>query len=117
LRWARDTRAPGRQDHRRAGFHLGRRQLETAQDDNIEASELLSRPTETLLNIRRKWERGQSISRAEWQVFGYYLQVGCESPTEEEIQLPTAESYATCAFYSGNQKAGTLLSYCFERPR
>jgi len=72
---------------------VANRFLETAQDDNFEASELFSRPTETLLNIRRKLERRQSLSRAEWQVFGYYLQEGCESPTEEP-PLPSAESYA-----------------------
>ena len=72
---------------------VANRFLETAQDDNFEASELFSRPTETLLNIRRKWERGHSISHAEWQVFGYYLQVGCESSTEGP-QLQSAESYA-----------------------
>jgi hypothetical protein len=72
---------------------VANRFLETAQDDNFEASELFSRPTETLINIRRKLERGQSVSRAQWQVFGYYLQDGCESPTEEP-QLPSAESYA-----------------------
>ncbi len=72
---------------------VANRFLETAQDDNFEASELFSRPTETLINIRRKLERGQSVSRAQWQVFGYYLQEGCESPTEEP-QLPSAESYA-----------------------
>ena len=72
---------------------VANRFLETAQDDNIEASELLGRPTETLLGIRRKWERGQSLSRPEWQILGYYLQAGCESPTEEP-ELPTAESYA-----------------------
>jgi hypothetical protein len=67
---------------------VANRFLETAQDDNIEASELLSRPTETLLGIRRKWERRQSLSRPEWQMLGYYLQVGCESPTEDRD--PTA---------------------------
>jgi len=60
---------------------------------NFEASELFSRPTETLLRIRRKWENGQSISHGEWQVLGDYLQTGCESPTEERY-LPSPESYA-----------------------
>ncbi len=72
---------------------VANRFLETAQDDNFEASELFSRPTETLLNVRHKWEHGQSISPAELQVFGYYLQAGCESPTEER-HFPSAESYA-----------------------
>ena len=45
--------------------------MESAQDDDIEASELFALPTENLLDIRRKWEGGQSIYRAEWQVIGY----------------------------------------------
>lgn len=51
-----------------------------------------TRATETLLGMRRKWERGQSVSRAEWQVFGYYLQQGCESSTEGP-RLSSIESY------------------------
>ena len=72
---------------------VANRFLETARDDNFEAGELFSQPTETLLNIRHKWERGQSLSRGEWQVLGYYLEAGCESPAEER-HLPCAESYA-----------------------
>ncbi len=68
--------------------------LESAQDDNIEASELVSRPTETLLNIRRKWERQQSFSRPEWLALAYYVQSGCEQHSENP-DLPTAESYAS----------------------
>jgi hypothetical protein len=73
---------------------VAKRFLEAAHDDNIEASELLSRPTETLLNIRHKWERQQSLSRPEWLALGYYLQVGCEEVSEDP-ELPTAESYAS----------------------
>jgi hypothetical protein len=73
---------------------VAKRFLETAHDDNIEASELLSRPTETLLNIRHKWVRQQSLSRPEWLALGYYLQVGCEEVSEDP-ELPTAESYAS----------------------
>jgi hypothetical protein len=72
---------------------VAKRFLETAQDDTVEASELMSRPTEALLNIRRKWERHKSLSRAEWITLGYYIQVGCEQLSEEP-ELPTAESYA-----------------------
>ena len=73
---------------------VAKRFLETAHDDNIEASELLSRPTEALLSIRHKWERRQSLSRPEWLALGYYLQVGCEEVSEDP-ELPTAESYAS----------------------
>ncbi len=68
--------------------------LEAAHGDTVEASELLSRPTETLLNIRRKWERQQDLSHSEWMVLGYYLQVGCEQ-ISEDLQLPTGESFAS----------------------
>lgn len=71
---------------------VANRFLETAQDDSFEASELFSRPTETLLNIRRKLEQRRSLSRAEWQVFGYYLQQGCEAAPEGP-RLPSIESY------------------------
>ncbi|MGH7814875.1 MAG: hypothetical protein ACREQI_12830 [Candidatus Binataceae bacterium] len=73
---------------------VAKRFLETAQDDNIEASELLSRPTETLLGIRHKWERQQGVSRPEWLTLGYFLQAGCEDIWEGAEQLPTSESYA-----------------------
>jgi hypothetical protein len=72
---------------------VAKRFLESAKGEYIEASELMGRPTKTLLNIRRKWERGLSLSRPEWQVLGYYLQEGCEEMTEDP-DLPTAESYA-----------------------
>jgi hypothetical protein len=68
--------------------------LESVQDDTVEASELMSRPTETLLNIRRKWERRQSLSRSEWMALGYYLQLGCERLSQDP-ELPTADSYAS----------------------
>ncbi|HVA79408.1 MAG TPA: hypothetical protein VNF29_00610 [Candidatus Binataceae bacterium] len=48
---------------------VAKRFMESAQDDYIKPSELMGCPTETLLKLRGKWERGQSISRAEGQVF------------------------------------------------
>lgn len=71
---------------------VAKRFLETAQDDRIEASDLLAQPTETLINVRRKWERGLSLSHAEWQVLGYYIQQGCEQ-LREGPELLSAESY------------------------
>jgi len=73
---------------------VAKRFLESAQDDNIEASELLSRPTETLLNIRRKWEGQLSLSGPEWLALVYYVQIGCEQVSENP-DLPKAESYAS----------------------
>jgi hypothetical protein len=73
---------------------VARRFLEAAQDESVEAAELLAQPTETLLNIQRKWERHHGLSRPEWIVLGYYVQVGCEAVSEDP-RLPTAESYAS----------------------
>lgn len=72
---------------------VARRFLEAAQDESVEAAELLTQPTETLLNIQRKWERHHGLSRPEWIVLGYYVQVGCEEVSQDP-RLPTAESYA-----------------------
>ncbi len=72
---------------------VAKRFLESAGDDRIEAADLLAKPIETLINIRRKWEQGLSLSRPEWQVLGYYIQQGCEHTTGGP-QLPSAESYA-----------------------
>ena len=71
---------------------VAKRFLESAQDDRIEAADLLAKPTETLINIRRKWERGLSVSRPEWEVLGYYLQQGCEHMIPGS-ELPSPESY------------------------
>jgi len=46
--------------------------------------ELLSTPTASLYNIRKKWESQHTLSIAEWDVLAQYVQIG----TEEEAQEP-----------------------------
>ena len=53
--------------------------LESAREERLEVAELLADGTGTLAAARRKGEAGQSLSRAEWIVLAYYVQLGVES--------------------------------------
>jgi hypothetical protein len=53
--------------------------LESAREDRLEVAELLADATATLAGARRKAEGGLSLSRAEWIVIAYYVQLGVES--------------------------------------
>lgn len=53
--------------------------LESAREDRLEVAELLADGTAALAAARRKGEGGQSLSKAEWIVLAYYVQLGVES--------------------------------------
>lgn len=53
--------------------------LESAREDRLELVNLLARPTDTLLQIRRKAEAQQLLSRAEWSVLAHFVQRGLEA--------------------------------------
>jgi hypothetical protein len=63
--------------------------LESAREDRLEVAELLADPTVALAGARRKAEAGLSLSRAEWIVVGYYVQLGVESPMADPISPET----------------------------
>src|SRR5208283_2761892 len=69
---------------------IAKQLLESAREDRFEVVELLARPTEALLAIRRKGEGGQTLSRAEWTALAYYVQQGAESFTRNPL---ARESY------------------------
>ena len=48
---------------------IAKQLLESAREDRFEVVELLSKPTEALLEIRRKGETGQMLTRAQWTVW------------------------------------------------
>src|SRR5262249_33580911 len=50
-------------------------------------------PTESLCRIRRKWEHKQALSRAEWILLGYYIQVACEELSDNPT-LPRPSVFA-----------------------
>ena len=56
--------------------------LESAKQDRLdfrlEAAELQQSPTSALLQVRKKWEQKQALSRAGWVFLAQYVQVACE---------------------------------------
>ena len=60
--------------------------LESARDDRLdfrlEVAELQQTPTESLLRIRRKWERQNPLARADWIFLAKYIRVACEEISE-----------------------------------
>jgi hypothetical protein len=68
--------------------------LESAKDDRLddrlETAELGRKPTESMVNIRRKWESGHPRSRAEWIFMAQYIQVATEELSEDPM-APGAE--------------------------
>lgn len=53
--------------------------LESAREDRLDIVKLLASPTETLLEIRRKGDVRQLVSRAEWAVLAHFIQRGVEA--------------------------------------
>lgn len=49
------------------------------ESGRLEQIELFNRPTETLLEIRRKCEADHPLTQAEWRVLSYYVQQGHEA--------------------------------------
>jgi hypothetical protein len=63
--------------------------LESARDDRLdfrlEVAELQQTPTESLVRIRRKWERRNPLARAEWIFLAKYIWVACEEISENPM--------------------------------
>ena len=70
--------------------------LESAREDRLdfrlEVAELQQSPTLALGQIRRKWERQQPLSRAEWVLLAQYVQVACEELSGTKT-IPSADSF------------------------
>jgi hypothetical protein len=77
---------------------IAKQLLEASRDERLEVVDLLSRPTEALLEIRRKGEGGHSLSRAEWTVLAYFVQQGAEAfgnnPVSRESLIAILEAFA-----------------------
>ena len=63
--------------------------LESAREDRLDVAELLANATAALAAARRKGEAGLSLSRAEWIVLAYYVQLGVESHIGDPISSET----------------------------
>lgn len=51
--------------------------------------ELLSKPTESLIEIRHKGEAGQMLTRAQWTVVAYFVQQGSEAFSKNPLSRET----------------------------
>lgn len=67
---------------------IAKQLLESAREERFEVVELLSKPTESLLEIRRKGEAGQ-ITRAQWAVLAYFVQQGSEAFSKNPLSRET----------------------------
>jgi hypothetical protein len=63
--------------------------LESARGDRMEVAQLLADASVALAGARRKLEAGLSLSRAEWIVLAYYVQLGVESHIGDPISPET----------------------------
>jgi hypothetical protein len=58
---------------------IARQLLESAREDRLEVVDLLAHPIDTLLQIRRKGDARQLLSRAEWSVLAHFVRHGIEA--------------------------------------
>lgn len=58
---------------------VAKKMLESGREDRLEVVHLLSTPTATLAQIRRKREAGYVLTRAEWTVVSHFVREGMES--------------------------------------
>ncbi len=68
---------------------IAKRLLESAREERFEVVELLSKPTESLIEIRRKGEAGQMLTRAQWTVAAYFVQQGSEAFSKNPLSRET----------------------------
>ncbi len=68
---------------------IAKQLLESAREERFEVVELLSKPTESLVEIRRKGEAGQMLTRAQWTVVAYFVQQGSESFSKNPLSRET----------------------------
>jgi len=61
-------------------------------DARFEAADLQQDPTHALWAIRKKWEKRQALSRAEWILLAHYVQIACEA-LSETAAMPRASSF------------------------
>ncbi|MFZ0993344.1 MAG: hypothetical protein WAN29_15680, partial [Candidatus Sulfotelmatobacter sp.] len=62
--------------------------LESARDDRLELANLLTEPTDSLLNIRGKAEAHLPLTQPEWALVAHYCAKGAESfASTEQGQL------------------------------
>ena len=71
---------------------IAKQLLESAREDRLEVVDLLSEPTKSLVEIRRKGEAQRLLSKAEWTVLAHYVQQGLEAYSEDTPTPASRES-------------------------
>jgi len=66
--------------------------LESAREDRFEVADLMEKPTEALLQIRRKGEAQHILSRAEWILLAHFVQRGLETYSDRTPNPVSGES-------------------------
>ena len=95
--------------------------LESAREDRLEVAELLANATVALAAARRKGEAGMSLSRAEWIVLAYYVQLGVESdlggPISRETMKGILEAFLAAYAVRRGKKSSRDTHYLSNLPR
>lgn len=84
---------------------IAKQLLESARGDHFETVELLSKPMEAVLEIRRKGEAGQMLSRAQWTVLADYVQQGSEAFSKNPLSRETYVGFLTAYGLRPQKKA------------
>ena len=94
--------------------------LESAREDRLEVAELLADATAALVTARRKAEGGLSLSRAEWIVLAYYIQLGVEShigdPISPETMMGILEAFLAAYKVRRGNKSNRDTHYLSNLP-
>ncbi|MEP7307236.1 MAG: hypothetical protein ABJA98_17125 [Acidobacteriota bacterium] len=73
---------------------IAKQLLESAREDRLEVVNLLTDPTEALLQIRRKGEAQHPLSQAEWTLLAHFVQEGVEAYSAKTPNAVSRESLA-----------------------
>ena len=87
---------------------IAKQLLESAREDRLEVVNLLTDPTEALLQIRRKGEAQHPLSQAEWTLLAHFVQEGVEAYSAKTPNAVSRESWV------GNSWTPSSLSTCCE---
>jgi hypothetical protein len=94
--------------------------LESAREDRLEVAELLANATVALAAARRKAEAGMSLSRAEWIVLAYNVQLGIESyvggPISRETMKGILQAFLAAFAVRRGKKSSRDTNYLSNLP-
>jgi len=71
---------------------IAKQLLESAREDRLEVVDLMEKPTKTLIEIRKKGQAAQILSKAEWTVLAFFIQQGLESYPSDAVSRVSPES-------------------------